>query len=91
MSKRSGDLVLLADVVEEVGADATRFMLLYRRNDAAMDFDFAAGQGTDPRQPGVLRAVRPRPHLLGVPHGGARTAGARSVARPRSPAPISSC
>ncbi|MBU1305434.1 MAG: arginine--tRNA ligase [Alphaproteobacteria bacterium] len=41
MSKRSGDLVTLADVVEEVGADATRFMLLYRRNDAAMDFDFA--------------------------------------------------
>jgi len=41
MSKRSGDLVQLSDVVEEVGADATRFMLLYRRNDAAMDFDFA--------------------------------------------------
>jgi arginyl-tRNA synthetase len=40
MSKRSGDLVLLSDVVEEVGSDATRFMLLYRRNDAAMDFDF---------------------------------------------------
>ena len=41
MSKRSGDLVTLADVVEEVGSDATRFMLLYRRNDASMDFDFA--------------------------------------------------
>ncbi|WP_172122956.1 MULTISPECIES: arginine--tRNA ligase [unclassified Devosia] len=41
MSKRSGDLVTLADVVEEVGADAVRFMLLFRRNDAAMDFDFA--------------------------------------------------
>ena len=41
MSKRSGDLVTVADVVEEVGADATRFMLLFRRNDAAMDFDFA--------------------------------------------------
>jgi arginyl-tRNA synthetase len=41
MSKRSGDLVTLADVVDEVGADATRFMLLFRRNDAAMDFDFA--------------------------------------------------
>jgi arginyl-tRNA synthetase len=41
MSKRSGDLVTLADVVDEVGADATRFMLLYRRNDASMDFDFA--------------------------------------------------
>ncbi len=41
MSKRSGDLVTLADVVDEVGSDATRFMLLFRRNDAAMDFDFA--------------------------------------------------
>lgn len=41
MSKRAGDLVTVADVVEEVGADATRFMLLFRRNDAAMDFDFA--------------------------------------------------
>jgi arginyl-tRNA synthetase len=41
MSKRSGDLVTLADVVEEVGPDATRFMLLFRRNDASMDFDFA--------------------------------------------------
>ena len=41
MSKRSGDLVTLADVVEEVGSDAVRFILLYRRNDAAMDFDFA--------------------------------------------------
>jgi arginyl-tRNA synthetase len=40
MSKRSGDLVTVADMVEEVGSDATRFMLLYRRNDAAMDFDF---------------------------------------------------
>jgi arginyl-tRNA synthetase len=41
MSKRSGDLVTLADVVDEVGPDATRFMLLFRRNDATMDFDFA--------------------------------------------------
>jgi arginyl-tRNA synthetase len=41
MSKRSGDLVLLSDVVEEVGVDATRFMLLTRRNEQAMDFDFA--------------------------------------------------
>jgi len=40
MSKRSGDLVTVADVVDEVGPDATRFMLLFRRNDAAMDFDF---------------------------------------------------
>ena len=41
MSKRSGDFIRLSDVVEEVGRDATRFMLLYRRNEQAMDFDFA--------------------------------------------------
>jgi arginyl-tRNA synthetase len=41
MSKRSGDFVQLSDVVEEVGSDATRFMLLYRRNEQSMDFDFA--------------------------------------------------
>lgn len=41
MSKRSGDLVTLADVVEEVGRDPVRFMLLFRRNDAPLDFDFA--------------------------------------------------
>jgi arginyl-tRNA synthetase len=41
MSKRSGDFIQLSDLVEEVGADATRFMLLYRRNEQAMDFDFA--------------------------------------------------
>jgi arginyl-tRNA synthetase len=40
MSKRSGDLVLLSDVVDEVGSDATRFMMLFRRNDAPLDFDF---------------------------------------------------
>src|SRR3569623_1283737 len=41
MSKRSGDFVRLSDLGEEVGVDATRFMLLYRRNEQAMDFDFA--------------------------------------------------
>jgi arginyl-tRNA synthetase len=40
MSKRSGDFVTLADVVEEVGSDAVRFMMLMRKNDAALDFDF---------------------------------------------------
>lgn len=40
MSKRSGDFVTLADVVEEVGSDAVRFMMLMRKNDASLDFDF---------------------------------------------------
>ncbi|MEP3264482.1 MAG: arginine--tRNA ligase [Hyphomicrobiales bacterium] len=41
MSKRSGNLVTLRDVVEEVGRDAVRFMMLYRKSDAPLDFDFA--------------------------------------------------
>jgi arginyl-tRNA synthetase len=41
MSKRAGDLVTLGEVVEEVGRDAVRFMMLYRKNDAPLDFDLA--------------------------------------------------
>ncbi|MBM3530629.1 MAG: arginine--tRNA ligase [Alphaproteobacteria bacterium] len=41
MSKRSGEFVTLRDVVEEVGRDAVRFMMLYRKNDAVLDFDMA--------------------------------------------------
>jgi arginyl-tRNA synthetase len=44
MSKRSGDLVTLREVVEEVGADTVRFMMLFRKNDAPLDFDFATVQ-----------------------------------------------
>lgn len=40
MSKRSGNFVTLRDVVDEVGPDAVRFMMLYRKNDAPLDFDF---------------------------------------------------
>jgi len=39
MSKRSGDFVTLREVVDEVGRDAVRFMMLYRKNDAPLDFD----------------------------------------------------
>lgn len=41
MSKRSGEFVTLREVVDEVGVDAVRFMMLYRKNDAALDFDLA--------------------------------------------------
>jgi arginyl-tRNA synthetase len=40
MSKRSGDFITLRDVVDEVGSDAVRFMMLFRKNDAPLDFDF---------------------------------------------------
>jgi arginyl-tRNA synthetase len=41
MSKRAGDFVTLREVVDEVGVDAVRFMMLYRKNDAPLDFDLA--------------------------------------------------
>ncbi|HWP25377.1 MAG TPA: arginine--tRNA ligase [Xanthobacteraceae bacterium] len=41
MSKRAGEFVTLRDVVEEVGRDAVRFMMLYRKNDATLEFDLA--------------------------------------------------
>jgi arginyl-tRNA synthetase len=41
MSKRSGNFVTIADMVEEVGKDVVRFTMLARKPDAQMDFDFA--------------------------------------------------
>ncbi len=41
MSKRAGEFVTLRDVVDEVGRDAVRFMMLFRKNDAVLDFDLA--------------------------------------------------
>ena len=41
MSKRAGEFVTLREVVDEVGPDVLRFMMLYRKNEAPLDFDFA--------------------------------------------------
>ena len=41
MSKRAGTFVTLRDVVDQVGSDVTRFVMLTRKNDAPLDFDFA--------------------------------------------------
>ena len=41
MSKRAGTFVTLREVVDEVGRDPVRFMMLYRKNDASLDFDLA--------------------------------------------------
>jgi arginyl-tRNA synthetase len=40
MSKRAGTFVTLRDVVEQAGVDVTRFVMLTRKNDATLDFDF---------------------------------------------------
>ena len=44
MSKRAGTYVMLSDLVERVGKDVVRFIMLTRRNDAPLDFDFIAVQ-----------------------------------------------
>ena len=41
MSKRAGTFVTLRDLIDEVGPDVVRFVMLTRKNDAALDFDFA--------------------------------------------------
>jgi arginyl-tRNA synthetase len=41
MSNRAGEFVTLREVVDEVGRDAVRFDMLYRKNDAVLDFDLA--------------------------------------------------
>ena len=73
MSKRSGDFVTLREVVDEVGRDAVRFMMLYRKNDAVLDFDLAKVHRAVAGQSGVLRPVRPRPRPFGVPQRRARS------------------
>ncbi len=50
MSKRTGEIVTLRELIEEVGADAARFFMLQRSADAQMDFDLAAASSADPRQ-----------------------------------------
>lgn len=41
MSKRAGTFVTLRDIIDEVGPDVTRFVMLTRKNDATLDFDFS--------------------------------------------------
>ena len=41
MSKRAGTFVTVKDVIDAVGADVIRFIMLTRRNDQTLDFDFA--------------------------------------------------
>ena len=40
MSKRKGDYITVEDLINEVGKDSTRFMMLNRSNDVELDFDF---------------------------------------------------
>jgi arginyl-tRNA synthetase len=61
MSKRAGEFVTLREVVDEVGKDAVRFDMLFRKNDAVLDFDLAK----------VIEASRENP-VFYVQYGHAR-------------------
>jgi arginyl-tRNA synthetase len=74
MSKRSGDFVTLREVVDEVGRDAVRFMMLYRKNDAVLDFDLAK----------VIEASRDNP-VFYVQYGHARAESVFRNARAEMP------
>jgi arginyl-tRNA synthetase len=74
MSKRSGEFVTLREVVDEVGRDAVRFDMLYRKNDAALDFDLAK----------VIESSRDNP-VFYVQYGHARGASIFRNAREEVP------
>ncbi len=59
MSKRSGNFVTIADVVDEVGKDVVRFTMLTRKPEAQMEFDFAKVVEASQGQPGLLPAICP--------------------------------
>jgi arginyl-tRNA synthetase len=70
MSKRAGEFVTLREVVDEVGRDAVRFDMLYRKNDAVLDFDLAR----------VIEQSRDNP-VFYVQYGHARGASVFRMAR----------
>ncbi|MGQ0566384.1 MAG: arginine--tRNA ligase [Gemmobacter sp.] len=77
MSKRAGTFVTLRDVVEQAGTDVTRFIMLTRKNDVALDFDFAK----------VLEQSKDNP-VFYVQYANARVNSVmRKVARMDLPAP----
>jgi len=87
MSKRSGNFVTLADVVEEVGKDVVRFTMLARKADAQMDFDFAKVVEASKDNPvyyvqyahARIRSLNRRAAEAGIPGSGSG-AGVESVA-----------
>jgi arginyl-tRNA synthetase len=74
MSKRSGELVTLRELVEEVGCGAVRFMMLFRKADAPLDFDFQAVQEQSKDNP-----------VFYVQYAHARTASVRRQASVEAP------
>ena len=73
MGKRAGNIVTIDEVMDEIdeaagrkgaGADALRFFFLSRSANSNVEFDIELAKKKQPRQPGLLRPVRPRAPLL---------------------------
>ena len=91
MSKRSGDFVTLREVVDEVGADAVRFIMLMRKNDAPLDFDLAKVIEQSQDNPVFyVQYAHARARSV-LRQGQRRLSRPRPRAAPRSPAPTSRC
>jgi arginyl-tRNA synthetase len=83
MSKRAGNFVTLADVVREVGKDVVRFMMLTKRADTPLDFDFAKVVEASKDNPvfyvqyshARIRSLMRKAAEAGVPVGGAADLG----------------
>ena len=80
MSKRSGDFVTLREVVDEVGADAVRFIMLMRKNDAHARLRPRQSDRAEPGQSGLLRAIRACARAQRVAAGAGRVSRSRSLA-----------
>ena len=72
MSKRRGEFVTLDELIDDIGADATRFFLLQRSHDTSVDLDLDARPLDLAGQPGLLRAVRARADRQHPAQGGRR-------------------
>ena len=66
-SKRTGAIVTLRELVDEVGADACRYVFLSRSPESQMEFDLELAKEEVAREPRLLRPVRPRPHSGHLP------------------------
>ena len=66
LSKRAGNIIELRDLDEWLGKDALRYSLARIPADSPMAIDPEVLKKTQQRQPGLLRPVRPRPHLCGA-------------------------
>ena len=85
-AKRRGDIVTIDDLVDAIGVDAARFLLVGRSHDTTLDLDLDLAVRAEQPEPGLLRAVRARAHLQHPAQPAATGRGAAGAAKPVAPA-----